>query len=119
MTDPRKLIGYNVKRLRQQHRYSQERLAEKVNSSANHIGQIEAGKQFASAPLIMKLASVFKVDTPALFSADGFAPHLLEELQVGFINDWEQVTDELIEAKLAELEAEGILVRPKKATPQK
>jgi transcriptional regulator with XRE-family HTH domain len=61
------LMGQAVKRLRCQNEWTQERLAEKLEISANFLSNIENGKAWVSPTTISKLAFVFKVAPHELF----------------------------------------------------
>jgi transcriptional regulator with XRE-family HTH domain len=104
MTDPRRLVGYNIRLLRKEHKLTQEKLSEKVGITPNHLGLIEAGKKFPTAELLMKIAAQFNVDTPILFSVDGYAANILQELQADFLKDLGEEARQLALQKLEELE---------------
>jgi transcriptional regulator with XRE-family HTH domain len=54
------LLGKSIKRLRAQHNWSQEFLAEKLDISANFLSNIENGKTWISPKTLAKLASSFE-----------------------------------------------------------
>ena len=60
-------IGKKVKFLRLKNGLSQEKLAEYVNMSREHISCIERGKNLASVETLYYLAKFFKVDIKYFF----------------------------------------------------
>ncbi|MCL2802277.1 MAG: helix-turn-helix domain-containing protein [Treponema sp.] len=68
MTDLRQLLGTNMKIYRKSLGFSQEKLAEKVDTATNYIAAIEAGRRFPSISVLEKIALALKIDTPELFS---------------------------------------------------
>lgn len=64
--DSHKIIGNNIKRLRAQHHFTQEELAELINVSSNHIYRIEAGTSHISLKVLFELMKVFSVGSDAI-----------------------------------------------------
>ena len=60
-------IGRKVKNLRLEKGISQEKLAEYVNMSREHISCIERGKNLATIETLYNLAQYFKVDIKYFF----------------------------------------------------
>ncbi len=60
-------IAKKIKSLRKEHGLSQERLAEFVNMSREHISCIERGKNLASVETLYALAKYFKVSIKDFF----------------------------------------------------
>lgn len=60
-------IGRKVKKLRQERELSQEKLAEYVNLSREHISCIERGKHLVTIETLYNLADYFKVDIKYFF----------------------------------------------------
>lgn len=60
-------IGRKVKTLRLEKGLSQEKLAEYVNMSREHISCIERGKNLASIETLYSLAKFFNVDIKSFF----------------------------------------------------
>ena len=63
-----RIMGGNVRRLREARGLSRERLAEMVDTST--INRIENGTTMMGAPLIARMARVLGVSVDTLFSAD-------------------------------------------------
>ena len=62
-----KLFGKNVQKYRKKAGLTQEQLSIKLQISQKHMSIIETGTQFASAPLIGKIAEVLEVSPAMLF----------------------------------------------------
>jgi transcriptional regulator with XRE-family HTH domain len=69
MADIRLIVGKNIKNLRENHKISQEKLAEMIEVTTKCINQLENGKTFPKYITIERLAKALGVDTPALFAA--------------------------------------------------
>ena len=63
----KKIFGNNIHEYRKKKKFSQEKLAEKLEISVKHLSNIETGKVFASAELIETIALVLEVSVSALF----------------------------------------------------
>jgi len=70
MADIRLILAENMKKYRKIQRLSQEKLAEKINTSPNYIAMIEVGKKFPSAGMLERIALALNVDTPELFTTN-------------------------------------------------
>jgi len=68
MTDIRLVLAENMKKYRKLHKISQEKLAEKISTAPNYIAQIEVGKRFPSASMLVRIAMALNIDTPELFT---------------------------------------------------
>ncbi len=53
--------GKRIYQLRKENKLTQEKLAEKVGTSTDHIGKIEKGREGASIDLLIELAACFEV----------------------------------------------------------
>jgi transcriptional regulator with XRE-family HTH domain len=49
---------------------SQAQLAERVNTSANYIAQIETEKRFPAPEMLERIAAALEIEPPALFTAE-------------------------------------------------
>ena len=63
----RKTLSLNIKRYREQHGITQEKLAEKAGLSANMVNDIEGCRTWISDKTLVKLASALKIETYRLF----------------------------------------------------
>lgn len=59
------LVGRNLKKLRKQHRYSLDRLAQRSGVSRAMLGQIELGRSVPTIRVLWRIASAFKVPVSA------------------------------------------------------
>jgi transcriptional regulator with XRE-family HTH domain len=66
MTELVKNFGVAVRRMRERHAWSQERLAEQAGLNRSYIGEIERGAAIASIVTLEKLATAFSVPIAAL-----------------------------------------------------
>ncbi len=55
-------IGQRIKKIRTEHKFTQEQVAEKLNVSCQHISDIERGLNGMSVPALMEFCRVFDVD---------------------------------------------------------
>lgn len=65
-------LGNNIKRLRKQKYYTQEKMAELLDISTNHLHRIETAKSHVSLTLLFKIAEVLNEDTSELFKSEGY-----------------------------------------------
>lgn len=63
----KKIFGNSIHKYRKKKKFSQEKLAEKLEISVKHLSNIETGKVFASAELIETIVLVLEVSVSALF----------------------------------------------------
>jgi transcriptional regulator with XRE-family HTH domain len=70
MTSLRTVLAQNMKAQRQILGISQAQLAERVNTSANYIAQIETEKRFPTPEMLERIAAALEIDPPALFTAE-------------------------------------------------
>ena len=60
------LFGQSLRRLRLEHDWSQEQLAEAAGVTLNYIGNLERGEQGPSLHILVRLALAFEIDVPTL-----------------------------------------------------
>jgi transcriptional regulator with XRE-family HTH domain len=70
-SDPRKLFGDRLRRLRLQRKLSQEKLAELADLHRNYVGGVERGERNVSLLNIVKLAHGLKVKPTKLVAPLG------------------------------------------------
>jgi transcriptional regulator with XRE-family HTH domain len=66
MTDWRKIVGRNVRRLRRQKGFTQEQLAFEAELDLTYVGGIERGKRNPSLLAMARLADALSVSLPKL-----------------------------------------------------
>ena len=62
-------MGQVIRARRQALGYSQEELAEIVDRTPSHIGQIERGDSFPSVDILIKIVEVLSIDGRQIFSS--------------------------------------------------
>jgi len=72
MTSLRSVLAFNMKLQRQVLRITQEKLAEKVNTSTHYIGMIESEKKFPTPKMLERIAAALEIDAPVLFSLKSY-----------------------------------------------
>ncbi len=70
MDNLKKLFGKNLKKLRQEKKYTQEKLAEKIDISSRALSSIECGKNFVTAETIEKICTALEITPKTLFDFD-------------------------------------------------
>ncbi|GHV79077.1 hypothetical protein AGMMS49944_08680 [Spirochaetia bacterium] len=60
----------NLKKIRKSQGLSQMKLAEKCDTAASYIGEIEIGRKFPSIEMVEKIAGVLKVEPYQFFKED-------------------------------------------------
>jgi transcriptional regulator with XRE-family HTH domain len=60
----------NLKKYRRQKKVSQMKLAERCNTAASYIGEIEIGRKFPSIEMIEKITAALDIDAYRLFVDD-------------------------------------------------
>jgi transcriptional regulator with XRE-family HTH domain len=63
----REIFILNLKKFRKLSRLSQMNLAEKCDTAASYIGEIEIGRKFPSVEMIEKIAGVLNIEAHRLF----------------------------------------------------
>jgi len=61
-------FGRVVKQLREEHRYSQEALADRANLNRTYLGEVERGVAVPSLATIAKIASAFNLSASELIA---------------------------------------------------
>jgi transcriptional regulator with XRE-family HTH domain len=90
MTSLRALLAFNMKEKRRSLGLSQEKLAEKINTSTHYIGMIETQKKFPSPEMLERIAAALEIDSPQLFSMSGFPENSMKEFQSLVLSDVEE-----------------------------
>jgi transcriptional regulator with XRE-family HTH domain len=66
----RDIFILNLKRIRKSQGLSQMKLAEKCNTVASYIGEIEIGRKFPSVEMVERIAHALKVEPYLFFKED-------------------------------------------------
>ena len=62
-----KILGQNIQKARKNKGFSQNKLAEKLDISREHLAKLEIGKRRISLKLLFLLAEVLEIDEAQLF----------------------------------------------------
>jgi len=90
MTSLRSLLSSNIKKRRKELGISQAVLAERVNTSAHYIAQIEQQNRFPTPEMLERIALALKIDSFELFSAGPFPFENIQKFRKGVITDFEE-----------------------------
>ncbi len=66
--DNRKLLGQRIKELRQARGWSQEELAERMESGAKYLSSLERGRENPTLDMLLNLARCLRVEPVDLFN---------------------------------------------------
>ncbi|GHU98107.1 hypothetical protein FACS189483_05690 [Spirochaetia bacterium] len=70
----RRILSANIKLYRNRREWSQVKLAEKLDISANFLADIETGKSWVSSITLVKLANVLNIEVYELFKPAAVPP---------------------------------------------
>jgi transcriptional regulator with XRE-family HTH domain len=90
---------------------TQEKLAEKMDTSTNYIGMIESEKKFPTPDMLERIAAALEIDAPALFSTRTYpSPEAgtLTEFQDQILTDISEVISYRIR-KLKQKNSQGLV----------
>ncbi len=90
MTDVRKMIGKQIKTLRQARGMSQEELSEKISINSKYLSAIERGKANPTLAVLIRLADSLKIGVPDLFNNE-LEPKELAQLVAGLIAEGDEI----------------------------
>ena len=90
MTDVRKMMGKQIKTLRQARGMSQEELSEKISINSKYLSAIERGKANPTLAVLIRLADSLKVGVPDLFNYE-LEPKELAQLVAGLIAEGDEI----------------------------
>ena len=90
MVHLKSVLSANIKTRRKALGLTQEKLAEKLNTAATYIAMIESGKRTPSFKMIERIAEVFKIDAPELFSMSDYPTETITEIWETLMNQFDQ-----------------------------
>jgi transcriptional regulator with XRE-family HTH domain len=102
MTSIRSLLSLNIKKRRQILGVSQVKLAEKVGTSTQYIGQIEQNKKFPSPEMLERIAEALEVDSPQLFSMETYSQDAIRQFRENLKENLGKAVDDFIDKGLTE-----------------
>jgi transcriptional regulator with XRE-family HTH domain len=71
----KKLIGLRIKALRKSKKFSQEKLAEKAETSPNYLSRMERGTENPTLDMLIKLANALEVEMWEMFDFGHIQSH--------------------------------------------
>ena len=77
-----KYFGENIKKYRKRAGLTQEQLAEIVNCSCSHIGQVENGRGVPSLEITLSIANALGVMIDQLIVLDSHSPELIYLIEI-------------------------------------
>jgi len=108
MTSLRALLSCNIKKRRRILGYSQAKLAEKAETSAHYIAQIEQENKFPSPEMLERIAAALEFDSPQLFSMESsYDGEAIERFRRGVQADLESAVSIAVGTRLTELKKLG------------
>ena len=90
MADVRKMMGKQIKALRQARGMSQEELSEKISINSKYLSAIERGKANPTLDILTRLADALKVGVSDLFNYE-LEPKELAQLVAGLIAEGDEI----------------------------
>jgi transcriptional regulator with XRE-family HTH domain len=69
---------------------TQESLAEKVNTASTYIAMIESGKRTPSFKMIERIAEIFKIEAPELFSMKNYPTESSSVIRENLMDKFDQ-----------------------------
>jgi transcriptional regulator with XRE-family HTH domain len=90
MKDVRKMMGKQIKTLRQARGMSQEKLSERISINSKYLSAIERGKANPTLAVLTKLADSLKVGVPDLFNYE-LESKELAQLVAGLIAEGDEI----------------------------
>lgn len=88
-------FGYRLRRARRERGFTQERLADALNISADHLGKLELGRRGVSIDLLIDISNALHVTLDYLIKGDERDPFRMEKLigQIhNILNEMESIT---------------------------
>ena len=73
-------FGCRLKEIRKERGFTQEQLAESLNISTPHLGNIEIGKRGISVDLLMEVSDILNVSVDFLIRGTDSPPHQIKPL---------------------------------------
>ena len=73
-------FGCRLRRARRERGFTQERLAEELNISTDHLGKLELGRRGVSIELLIDISNALHVTLDYLIKGDGRDPFRMEKL---------------------------------------
>jgi transcriptional regulator with XRE-family HTH domain len=98
MTNIREVLAQNLKKFRQERKWSQAKLGEKTGTSTHYIGMLETKFKFPSSEMIHKLAAALRVDPTELFYKEADPVTVRGNYQMAAFEDAEEAVSGFLSA---------------------
>ena len=97
MTVLRHILALNIKERRHFLGFSQEKLAEKVNTAPTYIAMIELEKRSPSLEMLERIANALNIDPPDLFTKTACQVEKIKKFHESVLDDFEKVLNKRID----------------------
>jgi transcriptional regulator with XRE-family HTH domain len=104
MTNLRALLAHNIKEQRRILGLTQEKLAEKVETSTHYIGQIELENKFPTPEMLERIAAALEIDSPQLFSMNSFPVEAIKKFQDRLVTEMEAAVAGVINSRISDFQ---------------
>jgi transcriptional regulator with XRE-family HTH domain len=102
MVNIRDILANNLKENRKRLGFSQSKLAEKADTSTQHIAMIEISRKFPTPEMLERIAKALEIETYELFWVKPSAEDAMERLHDKLINNIERVVSEAVEKAIGD-----------------
>ena len=92
----REVLAQNMKAQRQKLGITQSELAERANTSINHIGMIEQKRKFPAPEMLERIATALEIETPELFTTSASPQAELKKLHKEILTDLDRAIGEAV-----------------------
>ena len=93
----RHILALNIKERRHFLGFSQEKLAEKVNTAPTYIAMIELEKRSPSLEMLERIADALNIDPPELFTKTTCQVEKIKKFHESVLGDFENVLNKHID----------------------
>jgi transcriptional regulator with XRE-family HTH domain len=102
MANIRDVLAANLKKYRRRNDFSQDKLAELADISAQYLATVETRRKFPTPEVLDRLAAALGIESHLLFEVSATPVEALERLHRSVVADIKQVVREAIKETLAE-----------------
>jgi len=93
----RHILALNIKERRHFLGFSQEKLAEKVNTAPTYIAMIELEKRSPSLEMLERIADALNIDPPELFTKTTYQVEKIKKFHESVLGDFGNVLNKRID----------------------
>jgi transcriptional regulator with XRE-family HTH domain len=84
------VLANNIKARRKSQGFTQETLAEKIDTASTYIAMIESERRTPSFKMIERIAEVLKIDAPELFSTKDYPAESTSQLHENLMSEFDK-----------------------------